>query len=170
MNGQKTYQYNAQADRRATGMEMEKHAMNTETGSALPAPVSTPMIEPWSRRYVEGKRYRKMFIVPFILLIISVLITGASNYPDPPYEDDYEDNYDKWQREKRDFDDIIGDIQNTADMFFTVGILVLSFLFFMGAFVDKELPVSIKIVMMVLGVAIISLFLADGIKLQAIFG
>ena len=118
---------------------------------------------PWA------KRYRKMFVIPFILFLVSVLLISVVNYLIAPDRDDYDD-YEEWQKASKHFNNGVNAVQNTANMFFTFGILCLSFLFFMGALIDRELPVSIKITMMILGVAIIAMFLADGIKLHALIG
>ena len=163
MNGQETDYYGNPIDDGTYEDYGEKPVTNFD-GRGSPPSKSSPNTSPWS------KRYRKLFIIPFVLLVISVLIISISNYLDPPDEDDYDDNYEKWQKDMKDFNDTVDDFQNTADMVFTLGILVLSFLFFMGAFVDKQLPISVKITMMILGVVIISIFLADGIKLQALIG
>ena len=163
MNGQETDYYGNPIDVGAYGDYGKKPVTNFDNGRSPPSK-SSPNTDPWS------KRYRKMFIIPFILLIVSVLIISISNYLDPPDLDDYDEDREKWQKDMKDFEDTVDDFQNTADMVFTLGILVLSFLFFMGAFVDKQLPISVKITMMILGVVIISIFLADGIKLQALIG
>lgn len=164
MNGEETDYYGNPIDDGAYGDYGTKPVTNFDSGRPPPSKPS-PNTDPWI------KRYRKMFIIPFILLVISVLIMSIANYLDPPDEDDYDDDdHEKWQKDMKDFNDTVDDFQNTADMVFTIGILVLAFLFFMGAFADKQLPISVKITMMILGVAIISIFLADGIKLQALIG
>lgn len=117
--------------------------------------------------------YRKLFIVPFLLLLIAVIMMSASQYPNPPEIEDYEDEEDPtdaWRADLDEFHDTVEDVQTTADLLFTVGILVLAFLFFMGGFIDTRVSGPARVAMMILAVVIIALFLSDGFKLQAMFG
>jgi len=117
------------------------------------------------------KHYPKLFIIPFMIILLALVTMTASSYPDPPDEDDYSDDArDDWQKDVENFNDVVGDIQNTANMMFSIGVLTLSFLLFMGPFVDRDFSTATKIVMLILGVAIIALFLTEGFKLNAVFG
>lgn len=116
------------------------------------------------------KHYTKMFILPFLFILIAIVTMTASTYPDAPDEEDYNDDRDKWQNAVEDFNDQVEDVQNTANLLFSIGVLMLSFLLFMGPFVDRGFTTATKIVMMILGVAIIALFLTEGFKLNAVFG
>ena len=122
------------------------------------------------KRDLLSKHYTKMFILPFLFILIALITMTASTYPDPPDEADYNDDREKWQSAVEDFNDQVADVQSTADMLFSIGVLILSFLLFMGPFVDREFSTATKIVMLILGVAIIALFLTEGFKLNAVFG
>jgi magnesium-transporting ATPase (P-type) len=116
------------------------------------------------------KHYTKMFTLPFLFILIAIVTMTASTYPDAPDEEDYNDDHEKWQKAVEDFNDQVEDVQSTANLLFSIGVLMLSFLLFMGPFVDRGFTTATKIVMMVLGVAIIALFLTEGFKLNAVFG
>lgn len=115
------------------------------------------------------RNYRKLFLVPFILILTAIVVMGASNYPNPPNSNDYDD-YDNYQDDLELYNNIINAIQNTADLLFTLGILILSFLFLMVPFAEPKFPLVLKITMMAIGVLIITHFLTDGLKMQVVFG
>jgi len=117
--------------------------------------------------------YRKLFILPFLLLLVAVIMMSATQYPDPPEIEDYEDEEDPtdaWRTDMDEFNDTVEDVNTTADLLFTIGILILAFLFFMGGFIDRRVSSPARVAMMILAVVIIALFLSDGFKLQALFG
>lgn len=115
------------------------------------------------------QHYRKFFIIPFVLLLVAVILMAATDYPNPPNEDDYDDD-DEWRKDLDKFNDFIGDTQTTANLFFTIGILCLSFLFFMGAYAEPKMHIALKIVMVIIGAIIITQFLSNGFQFQTIFG
>lgn len=130
------------------------------TGSSLPP-------GPDRKPGAMCKHYRKLFVIPFVFILASVVIMSVANYLDPPKR---KGDYDDWQKEMDDFNDTVEDVRNTADMIFTIAVLMLGFLFFTGAFIDKRLPDSVRIAMMVLGTAILIFFMGNGIELQAVLG
>ena len=115
------------------------------------------------------RTYRKLFIVPFILILTAIIVMAISNYPNPPSSNDY-DEHDNYLDALELYNNIINAIQNTANLLFTMGILILSFLFLMAPFTEQKFHLVLKIAMLVIGVVIITHFLTDGLKLQVIFG
>ena len=116
-----------------------------------------------------SSHYKSLFTASFILILIAIIIMASSKYPNAPNEDDYDD-FDEYKKASRTFNNIVGDVQNTADMIFTIGIVLLCFLLFMAPFIDLDLSPVMRIVMIAVGLIMITHFLNDGFNLQVVFG
>ncbi len=116
-----------------------------------------------------NRNYKGLFLIPFILILTGVLIMAIAEYPNPPDPEDYDDS-DEYRDDLDNFNNIIGDIHTTGELFFTFAIIVLSFLFFMAPFTDRKLNPVLKIAMLALGVIIIRHFLSGGFNLSFSLG
>ncbi|MFW3145210.1 MAG: hypothetical protein ACMUIE_00175 [Thermoplasmatota archaeon] len=153
------------------GKVVRKRKVNPIEGRSVrwENPPSTPPNENFQDRDFLTRNYKRLFFFPFILILVAVIVMGASNYPSPPSSNDYWD-HDEYMDALERYNNIINIFQNTADILFTMGVLMLSFLFFMAPFVKQNFHPTVKIAMMAIGVIIITHFLTDGFKLQVIFG
>ncbi|MDD1713405.1 MAG: hypothetical protein LUQ69_09605 [Methanoregulaceae archaeon] len=149
--------------RKRDGLEREKWTMyDTRDPQSETRPMHT--------RDFFSRHYKQLFLIPFICILLAILIMGISKYPNPPDSDDYEDPDDDYRKDLQRFNNIIEDVQNTADILFTIGILALSFLFFIAPFLDLNFNIALKIAMLVIGVVLVTHFLNGGFNLQVIFG
>jgi len=110
------------------------------------------------KRDFLSRNYKGLFLIPFILILVAVVIMAGSKYPNPPDED------------RDEFNNIIGDVQNTANLVFTMGILSLAFLFLIAPFLDLEFHIALRIAMLLVGVVLITHFLTEGFRFQVLFG
>ena len=116
-----------------------------------------------------SSHYKSLFTASFILILIAIIVMAGSKYPNAPDEDEYGD-FDDYKKAYRTFNNIVGDVQNTANMIFTIGIVLLCFLLFMAPFIDLDLSPVIKVAMIAAGLIMITHFLNDGFNLQVVFG
>jgi hypothetical protein len=115
-------------------------------------------LRPMRKRDFLSRNYKGLFLIPFILILVAVVIMAGSKYPNPPDED------------RDEFNNIIGDVQNTANLVFTMGILSLAFLFLIAPFLDLEFHIALRIAMLLVGVVLITHFLTEGFRFQVLFG
>jgi hypothetical protein len=113
---------------------------------------------PIKRRDFLSRNYKGLFLIPFILILVAVVIMAGSKYPNPPDED------------RDEFNNIIGDVQNTANLAFTMGVLSLSFLFLIAPFLNLDLHIAMRVAMLLVGVVLITHFLTEGFRFQVLFG
>lgn len=137
------------------------------------APKKQPRAKPPGIRK-EGSffsnHYRKIFVIAFVLILISLLLTASTQYPEAPDRNDYEDDWDTWEEDTETYDDVIRVLTVTANLFFAMGVLLLCFTMILGAFVDRLIPDTARVVMLILAVVILALFFSMGFKLTAAFG
>lgn len=103
-------------------------------------------------------RYRKLFRIPFIFILIAIILMSISYYPNEPEDGD------------EGFDVFVNGVRTTANMVFTVGILILAFIFFKGAFTDPEMHIAMKLTLIGVGGFILITFLSDGFIFRSFIG
>jgi magnesium-transporting ATPase (P-type) len=117
-----------------------------------------------------SKHYRKLFLITFVLILISLLLTASTQYPEAPDRDDYDEDWETWEDDTERYDDVIRVLTVTAELLFTMGVLLLCFTMILGAFVDRLIPDKARMIMLILAVVILALFFSMGFKLQTSFG
>jgi len=116
-----------------------------------------------------SRNYKYFIMVPFTLILLGVLIMAISEYPNPPDPDSYGDS-DNYRDALDNYNNIVGDIRTTGELFFTLAIISLSFLFLTVPFLENKLSPVIKIAMMAIGVILMTHFLSGGFNLSLSLG
>ncbi|MCU0799777.1 MAG: hypothetical protein MUC62_08935 [Candidatus Thermoplasmatota archaeon] len=115
-------------------------------------------LRPLKEKDFLSRNYKRLFLFPFVCILLAVLIMSGSKYPNAPHED------------REDFLNVISDVQNTANLIFTIGVVSLSFLLFIAPFLDLDFHIAMKISLLALGVLLLAHFLTGGFKFQVLFG
>ena len=141
------------------------------------APRSQPRAKPPKLRKelpFFSKHYRKIFVVAFVLILISILLTASTQYPEGPEWEDYDEEddnaFEQFEEDVETFDDVIRVLTVTANLFFAWGVLLMCFTMILGAFADRNIPDGARIVMLILAVVIIVIFFSAGFKFSTAFG
>lgn len=127
-----------------------------------PSRRSPPPPPRYKHKYSNEYLYYITFAI--IILVGGGIVTGSVGFLEDPEEVEYDhDDYNKYKKEREEYLDNIRWIQTLGNMIQYIGIMCLAIGIFLGAMKDENLPINVKLGMLIAFGLIVGLKISSSI-------